>query len=184
MAYVTRGEAIRAAQSRFGSGPLMETELRKSARTPSVTHFDIFLSHSREDVEVIAGIKALLENDGLSVYVDWLDDPRLDRSHVTAATAEVLRSRMNHCGYLLYGSSRSSSNSKWMPWELGYFDGRRPGKVGILPVVASPGDPFVGVEYLGLYPLVERVRFTDLGTRFGRYTGPTQADVLKTMAKR
>jgi hypothetical protein len=184
MAFLTRSEALSAARSSLGSLHLAEAELRKSAKTPRKTYFDIFLSHATVDAAVIAGVKALLENEGMTVYVDWLEDPQLDRSRVTPATADVLRMRMNHSGYLLYASSQASSDSKWMPWELGYFDGRRPGRVGILPIVATAGAGFVGLEYLGLYPIIERIPFQNLGRRFGRYTSPGQGDVLKTLARR
>jgi hypothetical protein len=184
MAYLTRSEALSAAQSSLGYLNLAEAELRKSARTPRETYFDIFLSHAAEDAGVIAGVKALLEKDGMSVYVDWLEDPQLDRSHVTPATAGLLRGRMNHSGYLLYASSKASPDSRWMPWELGFFDGRRPGHIGILPIVGVAGQDFVGLEYLGLYPLIERISFRALGRRFGRRTGPGQGEVLKTLARR
>lgn len=183
MAFLTEGEAIQAAHRRFGYGRVVEAELRKSASAPADAQFDIFLSHSREDAVVIGGVKALLEDEGLRVYVDWLDDPQLDRSRVTATTADLLRRRMRKSRYLLYASSRASSHSKWMPWELGFFDGMRPGKVGILPIVRASTDSFMGVEYLALYPVIERVRLRDLGTRFGRRTGSSHADVLKALAR-
>ena len=75
----------------------LETEIRQSASTSIDTVFDVFLSHSYEDAEVIAGVKGLIEDQGLSVYVDWIEDFEADRSHVTAATAKMLRRRMNHC---------------------------------------------------------------------------------------
>jgi hypothetical protein len=184
MAYLTTDDAIRAFRSRSGYARLAEAELRKSAATSPSTRFDIFLSHSYEDAQVIGGVKALLEQEGLSVYVDWLEDPQADRSRVDAKTAELLRTRMNHSAFLLYASSRSSSNSKWMPWELGYFDGTRPGHVGILPILATPKTSFTGVEYLGLYPAIERVPFQGLGTLFGRLTGPSEGETLSTMARR
>ncbi len=56
--------------------------------------FDVFLSHSSKDAEVILGIKLLLEGQGLSVYVDWIVDTQLDRTKVNAETAETLRDRM------------------------------------------------------------------------------------------
>lgn len=183
MAYVTRAEAIRAAQADLGNLRLAESELRKSAKAPRTARFDVFLSHSSEDAQVIAGVKALLEADGLGVYVDWLEDPQLDRSRVTPATAELLRTRMDNCGYLAYASSKASSNSRWMPWELGYFDGKRPNRVGILPIVGSSQDSFVGLEYLGLYPIIERLDFSHLGRRFGRRTGATSGDPLKSLAR-
>jgi hypothetical protein len=48
-----------------------------------------------------------------------------------------------------------------MPWELGYFDGLRQGRVAILPLVSSSEASFSGQEYLGLYPVVERLTTTD-----------------------
>ena len=43
--------------------------------------------------------------------------------------------------------------------ELGYFDGLRGEKVGILPLLGSPSQSWLGQEYLGLYPLYERINF-------------------------
>jgi hypothetical protein len=50
-----------------------------------------------------------------------------------------------------------------MPWELGYFNGRGRGPIGILPVLDAADEPFEGQEFLGLYPVIE-----DLNTRLGR----------------
>jgi hypothetical protein len=69
---------------------------------------------------------------------------------------------------MLYATSKASSNSKWMPWELGYFDGLKSDKIRILPIVESSNDDFRGVEYLGLYPAVEMIDFRGIGTRLGR----------------
>ena len=115
--------------------------------------FDIFLSHSTADAEVILGVKGVLEDYGKTVYVDWLEDPQLDRSRVTPATAEVIRGRMHQCKSLVYVHSVNSGASKWMPWELGYFDGYN-GAVAILPVTKN-GESFQGQEYLGIYPYID-----------------------------
>ncbi len=48
----------------------------------------LFLSHSTSDAEIILGVKGVLEDYGKTVYVDWLEDPQLDRRNVTAASAE------------------------------------------------------------------------------------------------
>jgi hypothetical protein len=130
--------------------------------------FDIFLSHSFEDAQVIAGVKGFIEDQGLQVYVDWIEDPQADRSYVTAATAEMLRQRMNNCESLLYVSSDAARKSKWMPWELGYFDGKKPGYVGIVPIVEREGQAFQGQEYLGLYPYVELIDFNISGRQLGK----------------
>lgn len=68
MAYLTINQAL-AASPATRSVQLAEAELRKAASRPRDAHFDVFLSHSSEDARVIAGVKALLELDGLSVVV-------------------------------------------------------------------------------------------------------------------
>ena len=55
---------------------------------------------------------------------------------------------------MLYLTTANSVQSVWMPWELGYFDGHKPGHVAILPVIES-GVGFEGQEFLGLYPVME-----------------------------
>jgi hypothetical protein len=115
--------------------------------------YDIFMSHPKKDDETILGVKLLLEDLGHSVYVDWLEDPHLDRSNVSPATAETLRERMGACKSLFYTTTENSSSSKWMPWECGYFDGKK-GKAAILPLTADGSAVFKGQEYLGLYPYI------------------------------
>ena len=114
--------------------------------------FDVFLSHSIRDEELVLGIVEFLKQMGKEVYVDWIEDRQLSRSSVTPETAETLRQRMNQSSRLLYLATDNASSSKWMPWELGYFDGLKSGNVAILPLVDSAYSPFQGQEYLGLYP--------------------------------
>jgi len=119
--------------------------------------FDIFLSHSSaEPEEILLGIKAMLEDANLKVYVDRYSDPQLSPDNVTRQTAEILRTRLRQSQTLLYVYSRHSTKSRWMPWELGFFDGYR-GRVGIVPVTQRQEGTFEGEEYLNLYPYVDRV---------------------------
>ncbi len=118
------------------------------------TEFDVFLSYSsQEPNEVILGVKETLKDYGLTAYVDKFDDPYLTPDNVTKATAETLRKRLRQSKSLLFLHSESSNVSKWMPWELGYFDGYR-AKVGIFPVTKTALSKYVGQEYLGIYPYV------------------------------
>ncbi|MFN4229650.1 toll/interleukin-1 receptor domain-containing protein [Parvibaculum sp.] len=117
--------------------------------------YDIFLSHSVRDDTLVLGVKAWLEDQNRTVYVDWIDDPQLDRSKVTPSTAEMLRQRMDRCESLIYLHSENSGTSKWMPWELGYFDGKS-GAVAILPVTKTEQTNFSGQEYLGIYPWIDQ----------------------------
>ncbi len=119
--------------------------------------YDIFLSHSSKDADIVLGVKAFLEDQGYAVYVDWLEDTQLDRTRVTPETADILRSRMRVCSSLIFVATENASSSKWMPWELGYFDGYRENMISIFPVLEDWKNTFDGQEYLGLYPVVEAV---------------------------
>ncbi len=154
MATFTETRIRNRAQQKTGSYKLAKTVLNEEvAAAKSKSNFDIFLSHSTTDAQIILGVKGVLEDHGNTVYVDWLEDPQLDRSHVTPSTAEVIRARMRMCKSLVYVHSTNSGSSKWMPWELGYFDGFD-GAVAILPVTKY-GESFEGQEYLGLYPYID-----------------------------
>lgn len=61
---------------------------------------------------------------------------------------------MRQCRAMLYVKTENSTDSTWMPWELGYFDALK-SRVAILPVVLSARPEFNGNEYLGLYPYVD-----------------------------
>lgn len=116
-------------------------------------NYDIFMSHSYKDKRYIFKLKRDIESMGYSVYVDWIDDSQLDRTNVTKETAELIRHRMKNCKSLFFVTSENTSTSKWMPWELGYFDGLKD-KVAILPLADEPSYSYKGQEYLSLYPYV------------------------------
>lgn len=116
----------------------------------STKTFDIFLSHSSDDNEFVAGIKLILEDFGFTVYVDW-NDLALNPNRVTQKTAAILRERMSHCRSLVYAYSGNAQNSRWMPWELGYFDGLKSSMVAVLPISKDANKSIQGSEYVGLY---------------------------------
>lgn len=157
MSYFTQAEARRAAQQAIRSSGSASDAIRHAQKNYKDTdRFDIFLSHAMVDAELVLGIKVMLEEEGKKVYVDWIDDQALDRNRVTAATAEVLRQRMRQSESLLYLATENAPKSKWMPWELGYFDGFKNGSVAVLPVMDESDSPFEGQEYLSLYPAISK----------------------------
>lgn len=169
MAYFTIQEARDAFEGKQRSRSVRRTASQvlteEVASVKDTDRFDVFLSHCVKDADVIAGVKTLLEEEGHRVYVDWLVDKQLDRSRVTPETADLLRRRMRSSDSLFFATSESSPSSKWMPWELGYFDGLRQGRIAVLPLVSYQGASFAGQEYLGLYPVVERLPTQSGSTR-------------------
>jgi hypothetical protein len=131
----------------------------RTASKSTTGNFDIFLSHCVRDARVILGVRDWLTSQDLRVYVDWIDDPEMDRSAVSRATAARLRQQMQRSRSLLYATSRAAKASRWMPWELGFFDGLKGSeRVSIMPLDSSGGDEFIGEEYLGLYKQIEKIR--------------------------
>jgi hypothetical protein len=158
MAILTINEARQAgrsaAASRFKAAGQVLNE-RAGASTANEP-FHVFLSHSYQDVQMdadaILGLYKILSDAGISVYVDWIVDCEMDRTSVTASTADKLRARMRQSKSLFFATSQTSGSSKWMPWELGFFDGYK-SRAAILPLTG--GNEFKGQEYLGIYPYVD-----------------------------
>jgi len=155
MSYLTEAEVKTRAS-------LLMEATHKTARSilleaPIVTtaNFDVFLSHSPTEPDLILlGVKAMLEDEGLIVYIENYGDPAVSPISVTPVMANVLRNRMRQSNTFLYVHSQHSTTSRWMPWSLGFFDGLK-GAVGIIPVTHHEEETFKGMEYLNLYPYVD-----------------------------
>jgi hypothetical protein len=153
----SRSAARLITESLLGASRTATTKLENaSTEFTSQKTYDIFLSHSALDADVIFGLKLQLEASGYTAYVYWIEDPQ-SRNTVDATTAAKLKVRMANCKGLLYAASQHSSASRWMPWELGYFDGIKR-RVAIAPIETSDTkyyfEGFKGQEYLDLYPYV------------------------------
>ena len=152
-----REENSRRLTTRYFSA---RTVLNEGKITDSTKQYDIFLSHSSKDEKLIAGLKLMLKDLGYSVYVDW-NDNALDPNNVTPETAKILRERMAQCRSLIYAFSENASNSKWMPWELGYFDALKNSRVAVLPISKTSKNDFNGSEYVGIYYFIQIARVKD-----------------------
>lgn len=130
------------------------SKLRYSVLNESLMHFDssttydLFISHSYMDKELVIGLSHLFVEAGYKVYIDWIDDKQLDRSKVTTETAAMIKTRIKQSRGMSYIATTNSNQSKWCPWELGVSDAMK-GRTCILPVMDHA---FQGQEYLGLYP--------------------------------
>lgn len=142
------------------AGTNERVKMFSAADTPMSTTFDVFLSHSFLDREIVKGLYLELTEMGFSVYVDWIVDDDLDRNNVTKDSAEKIRKRMKASKTLLLAISVNAKISKWMPWELGFMDGDK-GLCAVIPVSdASREVSYKGYEYLKLYPHIKKISTT------------------------
>jgi hypothetical protein len=146
---------IRARARRFAqqAGLTVDKSLNGVARKNAV-RYDIFLSQTTRDVEIVLGVYALLTGSGYIVFCDWIAAPEADRQAVTPSNAALVRSAMSVSESLLFLDTDGSVQSLWMCWELGWFDGAI-GRVAVLPVLSDDQKHYRGREFLGLYPYVE-----------------------------
>jgi hypothetical protein len=171
-----RSSGLRTASRSFTSARAILTHRGQSASADD--YFDIFLSHSYQDAATILGVVELLEAQRIRVYVDWINDRQLDRSMVTSQTADVLRQRMRQCTSLIFATSTSTPASKWMPWELGYFDGLNGDQqISIMPIEEDETTGYLGQEYLGLYRAIEKL--SSRGGDFMAAVSPDQRDFME-----
>lgn len=154
MGLLNESQLRNLARSQRGHARDSADALSKSLiKASSLSSFDIFLSHSHLDPELIDGAIRFLDELRYSVYVDWKVDPAPES--VTKKAAEQVRKRLRQSKALFFASTDGSRSSRWMPWELGYMDGRN-GKCAILPIAAydTNSNSYEGREYLGIYPYV------------------------------
>ncbi len=151
-------ETIKDASKEAQSFLLHEgVTIEKSLRFDAAEQYDLFISHSFKDKNLVIGLKHLFEKAGYKVYIDWVDDVQLDRSRVNESTAITIKNRMKICKALVYVSTVNTPSSKWCPWELGLGDGML-NKVCILPVMKNN---YKGQEYLSLYPYLEYANYAN-----------------------
>lgn len=115
--------------------------------------YDIFLSHSSLDRTRVEEASDELKGIGYRVFLDFDALPAVKPDEVTAATANALRDAMRRCTSLLYLISAHATHSRWMPWELGFFDGVC-GRVFIYPLDGRAAAHARGQEFLRIYPIV------------------------------
>ena len=96
--------------------------LRDSHSVQNIKSFDLFISHSYKDKEIVSDVVRKANKHGLNCYVDWTaDNDFLKRSLVSDYTKEVLKARMKQSKKLLFLSSFNSRESEWVAFELQYY---------------------------------------------------------------
>jgi len=168
MVFLSKSELDRLVGQSYKTAAFSDS-LQKSvtAEKLRLKTYDVFLSHSYLDKDTILKVNYALEDLlGLSVFVDWIERPDIDRNKVTPATAAELRDVMDRCSSLIYAVSPNAADSKWMPWELGYSDAKH-GRVAILPITDSTVTiaAYEHQEFVGIYPVIDITEGMDIRDR-------------------
>ena len=119
----------------------------------------IFLSYRRKDKKYVDPIVRFLKGIGVKVYIDYLDDSLPDKPDTK--TAEILRHRIKNSDKFILLATPNSSESKWIPWELGLGDGFiNYNNVAILPLLSS-SSYWSEQEYYSIYGHIEKANSRD-----------------------
>ena len=110
----------------------------------------VFLCHSHEDKELVLGLKAMLQQEGLDIYLDWEDYTMPFMPD--AETALKLQEKIDQSDIFFYLATNNSMKSTWCPWEIGYADAINK-DILIIPTTID-GIKYYGNEYLELYRFV------------------------------
>jgi TIR domain-containing protein len=125
---------------------------RRLVKVAREAEASVFLSHSHKDRDLALAAINFLANQGVIVYVDWLDAGMPDTTSPETA-ARVRQAISLNRKFVLLLTARSMA-SRWVPWELGIADGLKgQPHMATLPV-REPGASLEGNEYIGLYSTI------------------------------
>ena len=141
-----------------------------SNQSKNLNNYDIFLSHKYTNKFYNFTLYFVLKYIyRLNVYVDWIENPNLNRKKVSKQTINVLSKALKKSKYLLFFNLNDNSTTTWMAWEVGYFKGLNK-RVGIMDLgdylkgrsnveKLSSNEVFKVNNYLGIYEMktLERI---------------------------
>ena len=112
----------------------------------------VFLSHKHDEQEILQGVVAFLKEEGVDVYVDWMDSSM--PAYTNAETAHSLKQKIEIADKFILVATQNAINSKWCNWELGLGDAAKYKKhIALLPIDKTY-ETFKGAEYLAIYPYI------------------------------
>ena len=137
---------------------LDEAQARDSRSKQTGTIRSVFLSHSHADKDLVRPAVIFFKEQGVQVYVDWMDGEMPSRT--SGETAKRLKSKISENDRFVVLVSEHSKESHWVPWELGLADGvKGMRKIASFPIRSDERE-FKGNEYFSIYPRIELINGT------------------------
>lgn len=133
----------------FATSFTLNESASRVMKSESAARASIFLSHSHKDKDLAKGLKNHLASFGVGIYID-LEDSDMPGS-TSRQTAERIKIKISRLDYFLILATKNAMESKWVPWEIGIADGKKPHEhIMVVPVV-DPSGNYHGNEYMQLY---------------------------------
>lgn len=130
-----------------------------SATTAYDTKTTVFLSHKHKDLEELeeaTGVIELLEDLGVKVYIDSMDNKMPEQT--SGETASRIKDVIKYCNKFILLATEKAIESYWCNWELGIGDVHKfERNIAILPVKEKGqyNHQYKGNEYLQIYPHID-----------------------------
>lgn len=154
MEIISRSRLNQIRASAEGKRPIgwLNEAVQAKARSPRTGEVTVFLSHKHDELKELKDAIALLEDAGVSVYVDWMDESM--PTSTSGATATKIKSKINECRKFVLLATEAAIASKWCNWELGFGDAKKyVSHIAIIPVKNDDRN-YTGSEYLQIYPAI------------------------------
>lgn len=92
------------------------------SKEQDIKQYDCFISHSSSNQEMVRTLIAYLNEAGLFVFCDWMNDSDyLKRELLCEETLKVIRYRLEKSKALLFVRTPQSLNSIWCKYEINYY---------------------------------------------------------------
>lgn len=147
-----------------------EAQNKLKTRKKFAFETSVFLSHKHSDTEIIEQAINLLNELGVSVYVDW-QDYEIPKT-TDGSTATRIKSKIVENEKFILLATEDAINSKWCNWELGYGDACKfPKDIAVMPITNNIDSVFSGSEYLKIYPIITTANYYNSGIYYVEYKG-------------
>ncbi|WP_291138881.1 toll/interleukin-1 receptor domain-containing protein [Flavobacterium sp. UBA7663] len=149
---------------------LNEAKTTLNSRKKFSYETSIFLSHKHSDTEIIKQVITLLNELGVSVYVDW-QDYEIPKT-TDGSTATRIKNKIIENDKFILLATEDAINSKWCNWELGFGDASKfPKNIAVMPITNNEDSIFSGSEYLQIYPVITSEYYFTSGSYYVEYKG-------------
>ena len=159
-----------------GSRSRYYTAASNSQNARALGYKTAFLCHSHKDRTAVEGLLQYFRDQGLHLYVDWMDSEMPETTN--GNTARIIKGRIVEADLFLFLATPNALASRWCPWEIGYADGvKRYESIFVIPTTEN-GRTY-GNEYVDIYRRIDRSQAGGLAAWYpGRRTDGVSAQSL------